>query len=197
MRTFLFLILCSAPALAGDADQAARLVEKGDYAKAEAAARKLVEAEPLNTDGWLVLADAMAGQADKLEGWERQGRYGEAAEALEGALDRIPKDPRLPLKLGDLYVKLAEAMARLTGRDNDVQGYYADAIRMYRAALERDAKSADADSGLAYVTYASGKGVEPARAHLSSCLGISKDHAGAHALQAELFYREKRYAEAA
>ncbi|MCZ6573261.1 MAG: hypothetical protein O7C98_08850, partial [Planctomycetota bacterium] len=157
-------------------------------AKAEAAARKLVEPDAANIDAWLVLADAMVGQADSLEGWEQQGKVSAAAEALEAIVEKQDKDALVPLKLGDLYVKLAELMLRLTGKDNDVQGYYSDAVRMYTTALERDAKSADAEYGLGYVIYASRKGADKAREHISKALVLNKDHAKAHALQAEIFY---------
>ncbi|MFB3066462.1 MAG: tetratricopeptide repeat protein [Planctomycetota bacterium] len=197
MRTVVVLFLASAVALAGGADKAQKLLDKKAYAKAEAAARKLVEADAANIDAWLVLADAMVGQADSLEGWEQQGKVSAAAEALEAIVEKQDKDALVPLKLGDLYVKLAELMLRLTGKDNDVQGYYSDAVRMYTTALERDAKSADAEYGLGYVIYFSGKGADKAREHIDKALGLNKDHAKAHALQAEIFRRDKNYTAAA
>ena len=115
MRTVLVLSLVTAVALAGGADQAQKLLAKKEYAKAEAAARKLAEADAANVDAWLVLADAMVGQADSLEGWEQQG-----------------KDARIPINLATIR-SLVDLGTRFDpARDREE---YEAAAERYRALL--------------------------------------------------------------
>lgn len=55
------------------------------------ARQSLLEGRPVNTNRWIVIADAMA----------RRGRYADAAEILLGAVEADPRDPQAWLALGD------------------------------------------------------------------------------------------------
>jgi len=185
MRILFVMAALTAMAYAGGADAAATKLKKGDAEGAAVAARKLAEKDPSNVDAWLVLADALIAQGEPSDAWT----------ALETAMEANPKDARLSLKLGDVFVKMAEA-EQAGGKDGTtIMNYYLDAERMYAEALQKDPKSADAVYGMAYANfYANRK--DKARKFISQCLGMQKDHARCLALQAFLFYGERKYPEA-
>ena len=187
MRLAAFVMIIGPLALAGAEDQAAALLNKGKYKEAAKAAKAVAARNPKNIEAWLILADALLAQGEPEEAWS-------AVE--DEALKKNPGDTRLLVKLGDIYVKNAEKLRQNQGAGLDIQNFYLDAMRVYDEALEKDPKSVDAVYGIAYVDYSSGKAKE-ARDGLARALGIKKDHARSHALQARMFYNEKKYSEAA
>lgn len=185
MRTALVLgILCAAVAAGGAAD-ARRLLDKGEVEKAAEAARALTGKDASDIDAWLVLADALVRRDDPES----------AEEALVGALERNAEDVRLRLKLADVYVKLAEKEQRGAGDGMMIRSYYLDSERVCDEALQRDPKSAAAVCGKAYANFYLDR-KEEARKYIADCLALDKDHGRAHALQAYMFYLDKKYAEA-
>lgn len=187
MRIAIGLAILSGVALAGGADAPAALLAKGEYAKAEAAARALYEKDANNVDALLVVAEALLKQENPFD----------AADLLEKAETAHPKEARISLKLGDAYVKIAEEELRKSqgGPGLDAENYFLDARQHYENALAKDPKLAAAACGIAYVCYSRDKQDE-ARDWLSKSLGIQKDYAPAHALQATMFYDAKNYAAA-
>jgi len=188
MRTAFILLVLTGAILAGGADHAAKLLAKGDHEAAAAAARKLTKKDVTNVDAWLVLADALTAMGEPGDGWE----------VVEQAMEANPKDARLSIKLGDIFMKLAE-IEQATSRDGTaIRNYYLDAERMYSEAADKDPKSADALYGQAHVNFWLGQEdtKAKARAILSDCLRLDKDHGRAHALQGYMFYIDKQYPQA-
>jgi len=184
MRIALVLLLIAGVVLAGGADGAMALLKKGEYAKAEAEARKLYESDAKNADALIVLAEAMLKQDRPEEVWTLL----EAAEPTHG------KDTRLHVRWGDAFLKLAEQSLRDNqgGAGLDTTNLFLDARRMYEQARALDAKSVEAVYGIAYVAYSTGS-VDEAKTLLGEALAISKAHGPTHALLALLLYREQQY----
>ena len=189
MRTVTLLILLAVPAFAGGADDARKLLEGGDASKAADAARKAATANPSDIDAWLVLADALFAMDQPADAWE----------ALEPAIGKNPKEPRLSLKLGDAFVKLAEKEMRESNDAQSIINYYLDAERNYGEAFKKDPKCAAALYAAANLNHqmsmSSGiAGADERKANakklLDECLGIDKDYAKAHALQGYMLYLE-------
>jgi len=185
MRIVLVLAILVAAALAGGADQAVFLLKKGDAKRAAAAAKKLTDKDPTNIDAWMVFTDACIALGEPADAWG----------PLEGAIERNPKAARLSLKLGDLFVKMAEREQATTRDGTTITNYYLDAERMYVEALVKDPKLADASYGKAFANYNLNK-MDRAREFVAECLGLKKDHGDAHALRGDIFYSESKYAEA-
>ena len=185
MRTLFVVAALAAQVFAGGADAAATKLKQGDLEGAAQAARKLAEKDPANVDAWLVLADALVAQGEPSDAWV----------ALETAIEANPKEARLNLKLGDVFVKMAEVEQAGAKDGTTIMNYYLDAERMYAEALQKDPKSADAVYGMAYANFYAGR-KEKAREFISRCLAMQRDHARCLALQAFLFYGERKYPEA-
>ena len=185
MRFALSLLVLTGVVFAGGADQAAALLKKGQAQKAAAAARKLTEKDPTNIDAWLVFADAQIALLDPAEAWT----------AIEGAMEKNPTAAALSLKLGDIFIKMAEKERRTTNDGTTITNYYLDAERMYEETLKKDAGSADAVYGMAYVNFFLSKR-DKAKKYIAQCLGLKKDHAKCLHLQAFMFYGDKKYPEA-
>lgn len=185
MRQAIVVAVFCAAVLAGGADQAKGQLEKGEFEKAADTARRLAKRDAANVDAWLVLADALL----------RLGRPGDAWEALEAAMEKNPKNARLHVKLGDVFVAKS-VQEQASGRDDTtIRGYYLDAERMYAEGAKLDPKSADAVYGQANVNFwldQKGK----AKELLALCLGLDPNHGKAHALQGYMFYLDKKYPEA-
>jgi len=185
MRQAIVLVSLCVAVLAGGADQAERQLEKGEVQKAADTARRLAQRDARNTDAWLVLADALV----------RLGQRADAWEALVAAIEANPKDARLCVKLGDVFVSIAVAEQASGSDGTTIRNYYLDAERMYAEGATKDPKSADAVYGQAYVNFwldQKGK----AKELLALCLGLDPDHGKAHALQGYMFYLDKKYPEA-
>ncbi len=172
MRTATLLLLLAVPALAGD-------TESEDALKA-AKARKAAEANPNDIAAWLALADALIALGQPADAWE----------ALEPAIEKNPKEPRLSLKLGDTFVKLAEKAKDETNDGTTIVNYYLDAERNYGEAFKKDPKCAAAVYGMASVNFEMGRqgGKERAAELVAQCLGIDGNFARAHALQGYMLY---------
>jgi len=172
------LLLCGL-VWAGGADQAAAQLKAGNAAKAAELARALVKKDGGNADAWLVLADALIAQGKAADAWG----------VLEEAIDKNDKDARLSIRLGDVFVKLAEAEQAANGDGTTIINYYRDAERNYQDAAQKDPKSADAVYGEAYVNFCLGPDTkEQASTLLSQALALDKDHAKSHALRAYMLY---------
>lgn len=180
MRTATLLLLLAVPALAGGADDARRLLAQGDAGKAAEAARKAADKNPSDIDAWLVLVDALFELEQPADAWE----------ALEPAIEKNPKEPRLSLKLGDAFVMLAEKEKTESGDGMTILNYYLDAERNYGEALKKDPKCAAAVYGMASANFESGRagGKERAAQLVAECLGIDGNFAKAHALQGYMLY---------
>ncbi|MHC4547884.1 MAG: tetratricopeptide repeat protein [Planctomycetota bacterium] len=185
MRKAVILVVLAAAVLAGGADQAAKLLGQGKFRRAADAARKLVTKDATNVDAWLVLADALLGLGEPADAWE----------ALETAMEKSPKDARLSIKLGDVFVRMAEDAQRMSGDGTTIRNYYLDAERMYAEAAVKDPASADARYGQASVSFWLGD-KEKAKKLLAACLKLDGDHGRAHALQGYMLYLDKNYVEA-
>jgi tetratricopeptide (TPR) repeat protein len=186
MRYLLIFCCLAAVAWAGGADQAAALLKKGEAKRAAAAAQKLADKDPGNIDAWVVLADALIAQGEPADAWEK----------IEGAIEKNPKEARLSMKLGDVFLKMAEKELAGAQDATAIQNYYLDAERNYAEALEKDAKLADALYGQAFANFYMNR-KEKARELISKCLGMQRDHGKCLALQAYVFYTERKYVEAA
>ncbi|MHC4451254.1 MAG: tetratricopeptide repeat protein [Planctomycetota bacterium] len=130
-------------------------------------------------------------------GQVEQGQLEDAWETLDEALEAYPKDVRLCIALGDVFLQLASG-----GQDaSAISNYYFDAERMYDAALTADPKSADAVFGKARANFSLSGMVagskQKAAAAVSRCLALDPAHRGALALKGHLLYGERKYAEAA
>jgi len=192
MRTSMLLALLAVAVAAGDTGQAGYLFGKGDYAGAVKAAKALTDKDATNVDAWLVMADALI----------QLNRPEDAWEALEqSAIPKNPKDARVRSKLGDVFVKTAEKKQVEQAEGLTITNFYLDAERMYDEAIGIDAQLADAVFGKAYVNYILSATWEErlgkAKELLATCLKIDPKYGRAHALQANLFYGDKKYAEAA
>jgi tetratricopeptide (TPR) repeat protein len=185
MRIALVIVILGSILLAGGADQAAALLAKGEAQKAAEAAQRLVEKDPKNIDAWLVLADAHLAR----------GEPGDAWEVIERAMETSPDSAALSLKLGDVFVRMAEYEQTTSGDGTTITNYYLDAERQYSDALKKDEKLADAIYGMAFVNFSLNK-KDRARKLLADCLGLNKDFGKAYALQAYIFYTERKYPEA-
>lgn len=185
MRQAIVLAVLCAVVLAGGADQAKRQLEKGEVQKAADTARRLAKRDAANVDAWLVLADALI----------RLGQPADAWEALETAMETSPKDARLYVKLGDVFVAMAVAEQASGGDGTTIRNYYLDAERMYADGAKKDPKSADAVYGQANVNFWLGQKGK-AKELIALCLGLNADHGKAHALQGYIFYLDKKYPEA-
>jgi len=183
MRIASLLLLLALPALAGGADDAKALLAKGEAAKAAETARKAAKANPTDIAAWLVVADAMIAQ----------GTPEDAMGDLETAIAKNKDEPKLWLKLGDVNMRFAEKLRDSGSSDGmTITNYYLDAERCYGEALKRDEKSAEAVFGMANANYWSGTpdGKDKAKKLLADCLGLDKDFAKAHALQAFILYSD-------
>ncbi|MHC4971151.1 MAG: tetratricopeptide repeat protein [Planctomycetota bacterium] len=183
-QAIVFAVLVSV-ALAGGADQAKRQLEKGEFQQAADTARRLTKKDPANIDAWLVLADALV----------RLGEPADAWEALEAGMETSPDAALLNVKLGDVFVAMAVAEQRGSNDGTTIRNYYLDAERMYAEAAKKDAKSADAVYGQAFVNFWLGDKAK-AKELVALCLGLNADHGKAHALQGYIFYTDKKFAEA-
>jgi len=168
------------PTLAGGADDAKALLLKGDAAEASKVARRTLAADPADIAAWLVLADARVAL----------GEPEDACGDLEEAIAKNGAEPRLWLKLGDVNMRVADKMQAEQADGTTITNYYLDAERCYGEALKRDPKAAAAAFGMADANFQSGRedGKERAKKFLSDCLGIDKDFAKAHGLQAYMLY---------
>lgn len=180
MRTATLLLLLAVPVLAGGADEAKALLDKGEAAKAAAAARKATAANAGDVAAWLVLADALVAQ----------GAPEDACGELEAGIAKSPDEARLWIKLGDVNMSVAEKLAAAQADGMTITNYYLDADRCYGEAAKRDPKSAAALYGMANASFSSGRedGKEKAKKVLAECLAVDKDFAKAHALQAYMLY---------
>jgi len=148
-------------------------------------ARAKVERNAKDADAQLALADALIAINEPEDAWG----------AVEKALEQIPGDGRLDCKLGDIFVLLAQKEAAGAADGTTIQNYFLDAERLYDAALSKNAKLFEAVYGKAFVKFQQND-VEAARKLVADCLAIKKDYGKAHALQAEMFYNERKYAPA-
>jgi tetratricopeptide (TPR) repeat protein len=182
MRTATLLLLLAVPALAGGADDAKALLARGEAAKAAETARKAAKADPADIPAWLVLADALI--AD--------GVPEDALGDIEGAIAKNKQEPRLWIKLGEVNMKVAEKLQGSGADGMTITNHYLDAERCYGDALKLDPKSAEATFGMANANYWSGRadGKEKAKKLIADCLGLDKDFAKAHALQAFILYQD-------
>jgi len=186
MRTVLVTLLLVAVATAG-AEKARKLLDQGKVDAAVKAARGLVEKNAKDVDGWLVLADALVAQAEPEEAWTE----------LEKAIEIVPADGRLDMKLADVYVKLAVKEQQGSKDGTTIRNFYLDAETMYGDALKKNPKLVAALYGTAFVHFSlmnveEGR-KQKARKALSDCLALDKAYAKAHALQALIFYGEQKY----
>ena len=78
-QAIVFAVLCAA-VLAGGADQAKSLLQKGEFQRAADTARRLAKRDPKNVDAWVVLADALIGLGEPADAWE----------ALEAGMETSP-----------------------------------------------------------------------------------------------------------
>ncbi|MHC4957099.1 MAG: tetratricopeptide repeat protein [Planctomycetota bacterium] len=186
MRYLLIFSCLAAAVLAGGADQAAALLKKGDAKRAAEAAQRLADKDPANIDAWVVLADALVALGEPADAWEK----------IEVAIEKNPKEARLSMKLGDVFLKMAERELAGARDATAIQNYYLDAERNYGEALEKDGKLADALYGQAYANFYMNR-KEKARELISKCLDMQRDHGRCLALQAYVFYTERKYVEAA
>jgi tetratricopeptide (TPR) repeat protein len=179
MRIATSLLLLASLAAAGGADVAKALLKKGDAKGAATAARKAAETDPADIDAWLVLADALFAEDAPADAWE----------ALEAAIGKNPDEPRLSLKLGDAFVRIAEQEQRNGSDGMTITNYYLDAERNYGEALRKDPKCADALYGMANVNFAIGTDEkrDAAKSLAAQCLALDANHAKAHALQGYMF----------
>lgn len=185
MRTLALLFVASSIALAGGADGPAALLKKGEAKKAAEEAERLAKADAKNIDAWLVLADALLAQGAPDQAWDK----------IEPAIDANPKEARLCMKLADIFIRMAEDAQLQPETSGQARGYYADARRWYHDASKLDPKSADAIYGEAFAAYWLSE-LDDARKLLADALAVNPSHGKTHLFQAEMFYREKKYAEA-
>ncbi|MHC4938137.1 MAG: tetratricopeptide repeat protein [Planctomycetota bacterium] len=148
-------------------------------------ARAAVAKNAKDADAQLALADALLASGEPEDAWT----------AVEKALDSVQNDGRIDLKLGDIFVILAKKEAAGDGDGTTILNFYLDAIRMYDNALGKNPKLFAAHYGKASAYFQRNE-KEKARKALADCLGINKDYAKAHALQAWMFYNERKYAPA-
>ena len=186
MRTVLVTLLLVAVATAG-AEKARKLLDQGKVDAAVKAARSLVEKNAKDVDGWLVLADALVAQSEPEEAWTE----------LEKAIEIVPTDGRLDLKLADVYVTLALKEQQGSKDGTTIRNFYLDAETMYGDALKKNPKLVAALYGTAFVHFSlmnveEGR-KQKARKALADCLALDKAYAKAHALQALIFYGEQKY----
>jgi len=185
MRTLWTLAFLAQIALAAGADTAREQLKKGDAAAAVKTSRAAIKKSDKDVAAWIVLAEALDASGEPEEAWSE----------LEKAIEINPKSGRLAMALGDIYVKLAEKEA-VTGKDGTtINNFFLDALRQYDEGLALEPKLHEALVGKAYVYFQQGKPAE-ARKALSDCLAMKKDYGKAHALQAYLFYNERKYAQA-
>ncbi len=102
-------VIAESGALQQHLDSANALAKQGKFAEAEAHIRRVVELEPLNSGGYIMLGGALGGQ----------GKNAEAEAAFRRAIELDPKDP-------NIHMALAKALAG--------QGKDAEAAESYRRA---------------------------------------------------------------
>ncbi|MEM8883200.1 MAG: tetratricopeptide repeat protein [Planctomycetota bacterium] len=174
-QSLILLSLLCAPALAQDELPAA--VRK---------AKKAAEAKPTDANAQLALADAWVAADEPEEAWT----------LLENKLDEIKDDARLDTRLGDVFIILARKEQAGGGDGTTIRNFFMDAGRMYEEALKKDAKSADAMFGRAFIAHQLGE-KDKAQKAIGDTLALDKDYARAHALRAEIFYFSSKFADAA
>jgi len=148
-------------------------------------ARVAIEKDPANADKQLAYADILIEVNEPEEAWT----------SLEKALEANAKDGRLDVRLGDVFVLLAKKEAARSQDGTTIRNFYLDAERMYVEALKKDSKLYLAHYGTAIVNFNLNE-KEKARKAIADCLGVKKDFGKAHALQAQMFYNERKFAEA-
>lgn len=149
-------------------------------------ARAAVAKNAKDADARLALADALLAINEPEDAWS----------AVEKAIEAIPGDGRLDCKLGDIFVVLAQKEAAGSADGTTIQNYFLDAERLYDSALEKSPKLHEAVYGKAFVKFQRNE-TDKARKLVADCLALKKDYGKAHALQAEMFYNERKYAPAA
>jgi tetratricopeptide (TPR) repeat protein len=181
MRIVLIVFLVAAAAYAGDAAKAESLLKAGKAAEARKAAEGLVESDGKNAAAWLVLADALVALQEPEEAWTR----------LETAIGANPGSAALRLKLGDIFLKLAEKEMVTSKDGTTITNYLLDSRRVYEEACAIE-KSADGLYGRAYVTYQLARDdyVADTRKLLSEALALNGKHGPALGFQGDLFYYE-------
>lgn len=147
--------------------------------------RLAVEKDPKNADNQLAYADALVADDEPEEAWT----------SLEKALEANKTDGRLDVRLGDIFVLLAKKEAAGSQDGTTIRNFYLDAERMYVDGLKKGKKLHLAYYGIAIVKFNLNQ-VEEARKAVAECLGVKKDFGKAHALQAQMFYNERKYEEA-
>ena len=180
MRAILFLAVLPTLVFAGDADPAAALLAKGQHTEAAEAARELLKKNAKNVDAWIVLADALIAAGTPEHAWTE----------LELGIEANPGAQALSLRLGDVFIRLAEKAQAAGGDGMTITNYYLDAERMYDDVLAKNPTSADALYGKAVANWWIGRDETKAQAKklLADCLAADKNHGKAHALQADILY---------
>jgi len=159
----------------------ARLYERGAnlgllkptdaYAKARVAAEKAIEIDPANPEAHIYLADALLTVDFD---WAR------AQAEIQKALTLNVNDPNAH-EWNGIFLSL--------------QGRFDQSIRELRTAVELDPLNAEYLMTLGSVLVAAERPVE-AEASLKAAIGLDPASDSAHCLLAELYARDKRYAEA-
>ena len=186
MRTLLVMLLLTAVAAAG-AEKARKLLDQGKVDQAVEAARGLVAKNGKDAEAWLVLADALDAQGEPEDAWTE----------LEKAIEAVPADGRLDVRLADIYVQLAVKEQQGSNDGTTIRNFYLDAEISYGEGLKKNPKMAEAMYGIAFVHFSlmnveEGR-KQKARKALADCLLLDKSYAKAHALQAFIFYGERKY----
>ena len=145
-------------------------------------ARAAVAKAPNDAKAVLALADALLGIDEPEDAWT----------AIEKSLELIKDDGRLDLKLGDIFVRLAQKEAAGDADGTTIQNFFLDAEQMYIAAFAKDPKAAAALYGKAFVNLQLNRKDE-ARKAAADALGVDKKLGKAHALQAYMFYLDRKY----
>ncbi|MDH3590410.1 MAG: tetratricopeptide repeat protein [Planctomycetota bacterium] len=184
MRSAVLVLALAGVCLAQAGTKARKLVDQGKFDEAVKVAQKAVEKDAKDIEAWLALADAWVGKNDPHEAWTM----------LEGALEGNQGVAALHVKLGDVFIKVAEKIAAEQGDGTSIRSHYMDADRSYEAALKIDPKSAAAMFGRAFSNYQlSGDSAERkhnAQQFTGQALMLDPKLAKAHALQAYMFYGE-------
>jgi TolB-like protein/DNA-binding winged helix-turn-helix (wHTH) protein/Tfp pilus assembly protein PilF len=148
------------------------LLEPTDaYAKARVAAEKAIEIDPANPEAHIYLADALLTVDFD---WAR------AQAEIQKALTLNVNDPSAH-EWNGIFLSL--------------QGRFDQSLRELRTAVELDPLNAEYLATLGGISVAAGKPVE-AEASLKAAIGLDPASDIAHCRLAELYARDKRYAEA-
>ncbi|MHC4452525.1 MAG: tetratricopeptide repeat protein, partial [Planctomycetota bacterium] len=145
-------------------------------------ARAAVAKNSKDADAQLALADALLAINEPEDAWS----------AVEKAVEEVPTDGRLDLKLGDIFVILAQKEAAGGADGTTIQNFFMDAERMFDAAFQKNDKLAAALCGKAFVNLQMNR-KDKARKAAADALGIDKNHGRAHALQGYMFYLDQKY----